>query len=139
MNITSDTLKELNACKSHVDLFEKTFPNGTTVTSESFNIARNAGLNIFWLIETMPALLAKNRSVFFGNPEWAYNCAGYIDKQPRDDTRTAACKDPQWAYRYAANIDKQPHSDTRAAACLDPRSARLYALYVDRKTTWRHL
>jgi len=49
------------------------------------------------------------------------------------------CTSLKWAALYALNIDKEPRDDTREAACKHPYYAYFYALYVDKKhrnDTW---
>jgi len=64
-------------------------------------------------------------------PMYAYWYAYFVDQSPRDDTRTAACKDPEYAYKYAGYIDNFPREDTRKGACRDPIYAYGYAHCVD--------
>ena len=62
-----------------------------------------------------------------------------IDKEPREDTRKAACQDFISIYWYALEIDKEPREDTRKAACKNPQSAYFYALDIDKnfhEDTW---
>jgi hypothetical protein len=61
----------------------------------------------------------------------AFSYAVCVDQKPRDDTRTAACKSPSSAYDYACRVDGCPRSDTRKAACADSITAFKYALNVD--------
>ena len=106
MHITVDTLKELDACEDQVQLFESTFPDGTDITAESLALASDVGLDVSWLIERAPALFAQHRGLLLEQPNWAYYYALSVDKQPRDDTRAAACKNAYWAYYYALRVDK---------------------------------
>ncbi len=66
------------------------------------------------------------------DPEYAYTYARYVDKGPRDDTRSAACGDPEYAYTYARYVDKGPRDDTRLGACGDHMWAYWYARDVDK-------
>jgi len=69
--------------------------------------------------------------VLIKNFEWAYNYALHVDKQPRDDTRSAILSDPEWAFFYAHDIDKCPRDDTRNAVSHNPKWAYFYAILVD--------
>ena len=62
------------------------------------------------------------------------------DKEPREDTRKAACENSEFAYFYAFDIDKCPREITRNAACKDPKCAYLYAKDIDKgfhEDTWK--
>ena len=52
------------------------------------------------------------REYFLNDPYYAYWYAEFVDIEPRDDTRKAACKDPWSAYYYALDVDKCPRNDT---------------------------
>ena len=65
------------------------------------------------------------------NPYYAYGYAYFIDKESRENTRNAACKDFRYAY-FMRDIDKRPREDTREAACKDPENAYYYAKHGQR-------
>jgi len=50
-------------------------------------------------------------------PKWAYFYA--LMNGPCDVSRQIACEEPQYAYLYARFVDKHPREDTRTAACKD--------------------
>ena len=54
-----------------------------------------------------------------GDPRCTWFYSYWVDKSPRNDTRSICCKDPGWAYEYARHVDKSPRSDTRSAAYKD--------------------
>ena len=154
--ITVDTLRALEACEAQIRLFAAVYPDGVDVTPESFTTAHRAGLNVGWVLVTIPDLF---RGAAFRTAAIAerrgYEYARWVDKGPRDDTRTAAIAERRgyeyarwvdrgprddtrtaaiavgWGYEYARWVDKGPRDDTRAAAVKEGRGD-LYALYVDR-------
>ena len=48
--ITVETLKAAKACHPEVMKFSKVFPKGAPVSMRSFDRARQAGLNVFWMV-----------------------------------------------------------------------------------------
>lgn len=66
-----------------------------------------------------------------GSPVHALYYALEVDREPREDTRQAACGDPEAALNYADLVDGEPREDTRQAACRSPRYAVEYAIHVD--------
>jgi len=48
MKITISLLNKIFACSDQVELFDKTFPGGTSVTQRSLARARKAELNVHW-------------------------------------------------------------------------------------------
>ena len=53
MKITKKTLVELKACTEQLELFEKTFPNGTSVTLRACRRAIKADLQLHWLADRL--------------------------------------------------------------------------------------
>ena len=49
MKITTEYLEAHNACPEQVELFDKTFPEGTSITRKACLAAGKAGLNLDWL------------------------------------------------------------------------------------------
>ncbi len=47
--ITVEMLREMDACKDQVEVFERIFPDGASVTMKSLKKARDARLDIAWL------------------------------------------------------------------------------------------
>ncbi|MBX9694142.1 MAG: hypothetical protein K2Z81_17295 [Cyanobacteria bacterium] len=57
-SISTSFLEKHNACEVHITLFRQTFPDsaetGVPVTAENWELAKNAGLDLFWLHRTLP-------------------------------------------------------------------------------------
>jgi hypothetical protein len=72
------------------------------------------------LLENDIEILPKNNElrtfVCSLRPSYAYVYAVYVDKEPFEETRIAACKEPIYAYLYACGVDEKPLEETRAAA-----------------------
>jgi len=129
--ISVEYLRELQACKKQVKLFSK-WLNGRKYaypTLRNLRSAEKAGVHVWWLIQF--GIL--RREITLENAYWAYLHANYIDKEPRGDTREAACESPQRAYEYAHHVDAAPREDTRRAACGSPEWAYMYAVFVDKQ------
>ena len=55
MRITLGLLERHKVCESQRELFARTFPDGTDVTIETIETAREAGLRVWWLEGLIPA------------------------------------------------------------------------------------
>jgi hypothetical protein len=73
--VTASWLRKQRACKAQVDLFRTVFPRGADVTQENLDvtqenlrIARQAGLNLAWLVEQNRYLYVILRSAWHSIP-----------------------------------------------------------------------
>ena len=114
-----------------VELFGQIFPNGAEISSESIQIAMDAGLDVGWMIAREPEMFKGHKEAMLPFPELACEFAIMVAREGCDDTRAAACQDPLYAVKYARYVDGCARKDTRAAACKDPWYADMYAFYVD--------
>ena len=57
-SISTSLLEKHNACEVHITLFRETFPDsaetGVPITAENWELAKSAGMNLFWLHTTLP-------------------------------------------------------------------------------------
>lgn len=73
------------------------------------------------------------------SPQDSVMYAQFVEENPSDKTRTAACRSSSSAFEYASRVDKGPHPETRTSACRKPETAYSYFLYVDKgyhEETW---
>jgi hypothetical protein len=49
MKLTTEFLKSLDACQTHVELFVRLFPDGAEITPETLARAHAGGLDVVWL------------------------------------------------------------------------------------------
>lgn len=100
----------------------------TTPIPSSPSVSKRAA-DAFWRLR---AGEKARRGDVLASPHYAYWLARLVDREPRDDTRTAACAQAFCAWIYARDVDTAPTPDTRRAARGNAAVARLFATTVKR-------
>lgn len=71
------------------------------------------------------------RDAVLQNPHYAFWLAMVIDREPRADSRSAACAHARYAVAYARYVDQAPSNETREAAAKDFGAALSYLAQVE--------
>jgi len=129
MEITLQTIQELDPCDDQLELFERWLGRRKSVplTKKNVRSAARKGLDAGWFFEHA-GLVPKNdlRTAACGDPDTALSYARFVERAPHDETRKAACEDPRTAYLYALKVDRSFHIDTYNKAIEDPLYRALY-------------
>ena len=89
MKITKELLIKRDACAAKVNLFERTFPHGTTITKTSLGKAVKAGLDLEWAIKNL--LPQKYIYSYYASLK-LLDDAHYVSVKPLDDPYYASNK-----------------------------------------------
>ena len=81
MKVSVELLKEHNACTEHVELFEKFLGDRKYVllTSENFQLAKNFGLDVGWVIDNLMTIEHQQVVIDSGDAIYCYLFARHID------------------------------------------------------------
>lgn len=66
LRVTAKWLEKMKACEGQVELFKKVFPRGAAVTLKNLRKAKEAGLELYWLVDTL-----SNMGSYIDSAMWA--------------------------------------------------------------------